>query len=538
MARGRPNWDHDSASCFPHRFTDEERRLLFDALKRNDQRAVEFVDALERLTSVYQIRREEEKNKPTTADRIAAADEIQDLSSKLASRLRGNTVAGLSDWLYTSQVTAVPDIENLRDTLDRLALVCGDAKSRMQEVKKPGARVNLARKQLARKIAFYFPAYLGEQASYTQATDAAKEGRHVGRCRLRYQRRIAYSVLSGHGGCGMNKVALHRYNPSELADALRDTTQTSGNKQQPLGNELQVDEIRDFLALELPPRDHILTPWLPTQGLAMVYAPRGVGKTFFALGVAYAVASAGKFLGWKAPQAKGVLIIDGEMPAAVLQERLANIVTASDVEPTAALRLITPDCQPKRMLDLTDADDQAALSGHLDNIDFIIVDNISTLCRTGRENEAEGWLPVQQWALQQRASGRSVLFVHHAGKGGAQRGTSRREGILDTVIALKHPPDYTPEQGASFEVHFEKSRGFYGQDSKPFEARLITDAKGRQAWAVRGLEDSTFDRVVNLHQESLSPKDICIELGIHRSQVSRHLKRARAEGRISKENGK
>jgi hypothetical protein len=174
MARGRPNWDHDSASCFPHRFTDEERRLLFDVLKRNDQRAVEFVDALERLTAVYQIRREEEKNKPTTADRIAATDEIQDLSSKLASRLRGNTVAGLSDWLYTSQVTAVPDIENLRDTLDRLALVCGDAKSRMQEVKKPGPRVNLARKEFARKVADYFHVFFYEQATCTQATDAAK----------------------------------------------------------------------------------------------------------------------------------------------------------------------------------------------------------------------------------------------------------------------------------------------------------------------------------------------------------------------------
>ncbi len=163
------------------------------------------------------------------------------------------------------------------------------------------------------------------------------------------------------------------------------------------------------------------------------------------------------------------------MPA-VLQERIANIVTSSDVEPTAPLRLITPDRQPIRMLDLMDVEDQAALSPYLSDIALIIVDNISTLCRTGRENEAEGWLPVQQWALQQRASGRSVLFVHHAGKGGLQRGTSRREDILDTVIALKRPPDYTPDHGASFEVHFEKSRGFYGDDSKPFEAQLRTGA--------------------------------------------------------------
>ena len=29
---------------------------------------------------------------------------------------------------------------------------------------------------------------------------------------------------------------------------------------------------------------------------------------------------------------------------------------------------------------------------------------------------------------------------------------------LDTVIALRRPEDYSPEQGARFEIHFEKLR--------------------------------------------------------------------------------
>ena len=65
--------------------------------------------------------------------------------------------------------------------------------------------------------------------------------------------------------------------------------------------------------------------------------------------------------------------------------------------------------------------------------------------RTGRENEAEGWLPVQDWALGHRRAGRSVLFIHHAGKGGLQRGTSRREDVLDTVIGLRRPTDYSAD---------------------------------------------------------------------------------------------
>ena len=46
----------------------------------------------------------------------------------------------------------------------------------------------------------------------------------------------------------------------------------------------------------------------------MVYAKRGVGKTHFALGVAYAVAAGAKFLSWQAETPRKVLYIDGEMP--------------------------------------------------------------------------------------------------------------------------------------------------------------------------------------------------------------------------------
>src|SRR5262249_29732034 len=104
---------------------------------------------------------------------------------------------------------------------------------------------------------------------------------------------------------------------------------------------------------------------------------------------------------------------------------------------------------------------------------LIIVDNLSTLCRGLRENEADSWGPVQEWALRLRAAGKSVLFIHHAGKGGAQRGTSRKEDVLDTVISLRRPLDYDASQGARFEVHFTKSRGFFGDEASPFEAWLI-----------------------------------------------------------------
>ena len=50
--------------------------------------------------------------------------------------------------------------------------------------------------------------------------------------------------------------------------------------------------LREFLALDLPPRRMILDPWLPEKGLAMIYSPRGTGKTLLAMTSAHSIAMA------------------------------------------------------------------------------------------------------------------------------------------------------------------------------------------------------------------------------------------------------
>jgi putative DNA primase/helicase len=54
-----------------------------------------------------------------------------------------------------------------------------------------------------------------------------------------------------------------------------------------------------------------------------------------------------------------------------------------------------------------------------------------------RENDSDAWSPIQQWLLQLRRRGLAVLIVHHAGKTGGQRGTSRREDVLDSSFCLR-----------------------------------------------------------------------------------------------------
>lgn len=306
-----------------------------------------------------------------------------------------------------------------------------------------------------------------------------------------------------------------------------------------LNNQLRVVDLAEFLSLTLPPRELILTPWLPKAGLCMLHAYRGVGKTHMSLGIAYAVANGGEFLTWKAEKPRGVLYIDGEMPAVALQERLARIVLMNgDNNIPNRLRIITPDLQPYGIPDLATLEGQEIINHYIDDdIELIIVDNISCLASSIKENDANDWAPLQTWILGRRIKGKSVLLIHHSGKGGTQRGTSKKEDVLDTVIFLERPKDYESSQGARFNVRYEKNRGFFGDDAKPFEAQLCLNEKSDSFWKAQTLEESNYEKAIALANDGIKQSDIATELELNKGTISRYISRARQEG-LLKDNKK
>lgn len=283
--------------------------------------------------------------------------------------------------------------------------------------------------------------------------------------------------------------------------------------------------IADFLTLELPERQYIIEPLLPQQGLVSIYGPRGMGKTYLLLTLGAAVSTGKDVLRWRAPLARKVLYIDGEMPARTMQERIAHILPnfGDDIDPEN-FHIITPDLNPEKTLNLSRVEDQEVIDGYVSDAELIIIDSLSTLARHGEENRAESWLPVQEYLLKLRKRGKSVIIAHHAGKNGQQRGTSAKEDILDTVIALRRPKDYQEEQGARFEVVFEKARGICGDAVKSFEAKLEQD-RNRLFWSCRDIEDIRIDQARELKNEGLTVREIAEELGISKSAAGRLLKK-------------
>jgi len=191
--------------------------------------------------------------------------------------------------------------------------------------------------------------------------------------------------------------------------------------------------------------------------------------------------------------------------------------------------MLSADVTERGLPDLATPEGQREFDDVIDDVEVAILDNISTLCRSGKENEAEGWQSVQDWALAHRRAGRSLVFVHHAGKGGNQRGTSKREDVLDTVIALRRPADYRADQGARFEVHFEKHRGFYGVDAESFEARY-EERDGTAVWTRATIADVELKRVADVIREGMSIRDAAAELGMNKSKVERLRTKAIEQG--------
>ena len=284
---------------------------------------------------------------------------------------------------------------------------------------------------------------------------------------------------------------------------------------------------REFTRMPIPKSVPLLGNWLMEQSLIMIHAGRGYGKTYLALWIACAIAAGLDLFNWKCKEAKKVIYLDGEMASKTLQSRIRAI--NKTMKPAYGMfKLVTPDFQQGVLPDLSTREGQAMINNAIDpDTNLIIVDNLSCWSKSGRE-DSETWAPIAEWALHHRAEGRSVIFIHHSGKAGTQRGTSRREDLLDVVLALKKSPDSSPSDGACFEIIFEKNRHLVGDDVAPIKVQLVENEEGVQQWSweiVSDLSKERLGQIIELTEQGLNQSEIAKKLGINRSSVSRALKK-------------
>jgi hypothetical protein len=280
----------------------------------------------------------------------------------------------------------------------------------------------------------------------------------------------------------------------------------------------------------LPERKRHLA-WLLEGSLVMMFGARGVGKTWLQLGLAASLTTGTPFLKWPVTAPTGVLYVDGEMPLDELKARSFRLMPTESVE-LVFLTSETVYQSLNRDLVLTSEAMRAQLDRLLDErpeIRVIILDNISSLFTGLNEDKKQDWEPINAWLLRLMHRGLAIILIHHAGKGGQQRGTSGREDAMDTVIQLSLPGNYEPKEGCHVELRFTKSRSVKGADVVPLDVKL-EEAGGQLRWIYKPFEESKLDQVKRLVLEGVtSPSQIAEELGIHKSYASKLARRVKSE---------
>lgn len=299
----------------------------------------------------------------------------------------------------------------------------------------------------------------------------------------------------------------------EEFDTVRETDILTGKKAPEAAIILDYNEILSYV---YPPREYVVEPIIKTSSLTMVFGEKGFGKSLITTGIGCAVATGTEFLKWKAPKQRKVLYIDAEMAFPDVKNERIPVVFKDKTVDMGFFRYWSFDIQKDPFPCLSKPVARKMIEDRLEDTELLILDNVSTLVLNGDENAAEEWGPIQQWLLTLRKR-MAIILIHHAGRNGLQRGTTKREDTLDTIIALRHPKDYVKgSEGLRAEVHYDKSRGFWGAAAEPFEVKL-TDF----GWTYQNLSGVQERRALELHEEGLTVREIAKETGLSRLAISR-----------------
>jgi RecA-family ATPase len=276
-------------------------------------------------------------------------------------------------------------------------------------------------------------------------------------------------------------------------------------------------EACSLVARPTAPRDYFMGKLIYGQCLGMLYGQTGIGKTWLSLLLAACQAGGADFMRYRCQKAKKVAYVDGEMLSDSIRERVIQVCTNAKFSvQEGQLKFISPDLFASNMVpNIADAEAQAWYDKTLDDRDVLIIDNLMSCSqRIGRDDDLQTWMRILPWLIKWRVKGKAVVIVHHSGKAGTQLGTSVREQVMDWIAYMRRPLDYQPEDGAKFNVSFDKGRNLSGEDAEPFAVSLINQPDGTVTWKWNGLSDEYSGAVADMKRLKMNDKDIAAATGL------------------------
>ena len=248
--------------------------------------------------------------------------------------------------------------------------------------------------------------------------------------------------------------------PDLEASQSEEEESRAGTDSQKLGLSQLIVPWEYFAIEKFPPVEVYLDPWVQSESIIMISGSRGTGKSLFIMTLLDTLTRGGKFGPWDVLKTVPVLWYEGEMASGLTQGRIRQVLQNPKGRRELALILnraqLLRDGKESGLI--SNEDFRGRLLDEIVNsgVKVVAFDNLSCLTTDLDENSKKEFDQVNQWFLQLRALGITVIFVHHTGKSGnEQRGTSSHEDAIDVSIVLESKGR---DGEANFVVEFSKNR--------------------------------------------------------------------------------
>ena len=247
-----------------------------------------------------------------------------------------------------------------------------------------------------------------------------------------------------------------------------------------------------------------------------------------------------------------MLYVDGEMHLGDIQERLRGLLAGAgpSINKERAvqnLRFISRQGQGSATWfpSITETKDVMFYASLIRDwgADLVVFDNFSTLGEVDDENSASSFNELTQTLLRLKQLGVATILVHHAGKNGDFRGSSKLSITFEVILNLI-PTDPVQEDSdlyhqAAFITAFEKMRS--GKLPEEVCASLGTEQSltgdPKYIWSYESLNISRLQRIkAILEEESVTNhQGLAERLKVSPATISRDMKDAYKRGLWSRQ---
>ena len=306
----------------------------------------------------------------------------------------------------------------------------------------------------------------------------------------------------------------------------------TAEKEEPSMSEMLTSSLLSSSELQdahVPDRKIYLGGWLCEADYGIIFAPRGVGKTWQSMALAHAISANKAFGPWDAGRDKcKVLYVDGEMPLALTKARDRGLTKSGN------LHYLHHDIIFERFgkaLNLAKQEHREAIRDMVieQGISVLFLDNLSTLASGLQENDAREWEGLGNWFLELRHLKITVILVHHAGRNGQMRGTSKREDMAAWILSLTSDSD-AADEGAKFVSHFSKRPRVLADNLYDYSWQYTTDEETKKV-SIYWEKAQSSDRFRALVTDGVSKNcELAEELGVTAGTVSKLAKRGAEAG--------